>query len=234
MTSETYTTRPISGLTTAVVVWVWISIVLLAISAVGSAAYLQSLFQVPSSEPMTAYDPIPGGEAILLLALLPQYLALIASLVLGFLVLRWCYRASRNTNAVARGVTTAPHWAIWWWFIPFASLFKPYAVLSEVWRVARDPDRWTSLKDPVRLRFWWGLHLAANFAGAIIDGLDRATDTAGEVVMLLGATVVLQVILMVGALLFIGIVRETGRGQTRLIAEGRTTAPSAEGPLWAP
>lgn len=154
--------------------------------------------------------------------------------MLGFLVLRWCHRASRNTNAVARGVSTAPNWAIWWWFIPFAALFKPYTVFSEFWRVARDPDRWKSAGDPVRLRLWWGLHLAAGFAGIAVNGMDRAATTGGEVVGVAAMTVLMQGLQIAAALLFTGIVRDIGRGQTALIAEGRVAAPPDTAPAWAP
>ena len=135
---------------------------------------------------------------------------------------------------MARGVETAPHWAIWWWFIPIGSLFKPYSFFSEFWRVAHDPDRWKSASDPVRLRLWWGMQLGAGFVAIAVNVLDRAAHTVGGLVVLTGVTILMQCLQVVGGLLFIGIVREIGRLQTGLIDEGRTALPRADIPGWAP
>ena len=234
MAGKTSTTRPIAALTGAVTVWTWIYMAAIALWLAGTVYRFILLGTIDPYEPLTSIDPIPGHDAELLLTSGAALLTLVASLVTGFLVLRWCHRASRNSNAMARSVEIRPHWAIWWWFIPVASLFMPYKMFSEFWRVSESPDRWKGARDPGRLRWWWGLHLTGGILGLASNAADRAFATAGDQMIGTGMMIAMMVVQLSAGLLFVGIVRTIGRRQTSLIAEGRTNTPPDGIPGWAP
>lgn len=47
--------------------------------------------------------------------------------VSGILILKWIYRANYNSRQLgATGMVFTPGWSIYWYFIPIASLWKPY------------------------------------------------------------------------------------------------------------
>jgi ABC-type multidrug transport system fused ATPase/permease subunit len=95
-------------------------------------------------------------------------IAYIASLVVNLvLFLMWVHRTNRNAQALSAGMDVRPGWAVGWFFIPFASLYKPFQGLDQTWRVSIDPSRWRGLDTPTLLRWWWGFHLTSNIAGSM-------------------------------------------------------------------
>ena len=71
---------------------------------------------------------------------------LIALLVTAVLWCIWQHRAHSNLRAFSRiGLAYTPGWAVGWWFIPFASLWKPLGAMSELWKASEptdDPNAW--------------------------------------------------------------------------------------------
>ena len=62
----------------------------------------------------------------------------------------WQHRAHANLRAFARsGLRFTPGWAVGWWFVPIASLWKPFEAVRELWK-ASDPDSdavsWRSIR----------------------------------------------------------------------------------------
>ena len=90
---------------------------------------------------------------------------LLMLVVTGFVTLNWTYRVSRNAHSLARGLDVPPQWAVGWYFVPVASVWKPFQALREVWQVGVDPARWRTRKTPAIMRWWWGFWLAGNLAG---------------------------------------------------------------------
>lgn len=234
MAGKTYSTRAIAALTGVVSVWMWLYM-LTIVGWLAATVYRLTLLQaLHPDEYLTSVDPVPGHEDEAVIGGLAALGMVVVAVITGFIVLRWCHRASRNTNAMARGVQTRPHWAIWWWFIPFASLFKPFGVFSEFWRVARNPDGWKSVGDPVRLRWWWGFNLASGFTGGVANAADRAFTTVGEQIIGSGLLCAMMAFQLVAGVMFVGIVREIGKRQTTLITAGRIKPSLDHIPGWAP
>ncbi len=78
------------------------------------------------------------------------------------LVLTWTYRANANCRRLgATGMRFRPGWAVGWFFVPVANLWKPYQVMREIWAASRDPDRWQTQAAPAILKWWWGLFLVS-------------------------------------------------------------------------
>ena len=164
--------------------------------------------------------------AIALLVLLATYV------IAAILTLIWYGRSVRNARSLARGVRTTPVWAVAFFFIPILSLFKPYAVTSELWRSSKSPDRWLGLPDPPALRWWWGLVLTGGLASTIARYLEAPGATVASL-MAADATMILSLALhILAGVLFLQIGGAITRAQNGLIEAGYTPPPS-DLPRWA-
>ena len=157
---------------------------------------------------------------------------LITLIVSAFLVLMWYLRSVRNAHALSNGVETSPKWAIWWFFIPLVSLWKPYAMTSELWRSSRQPDGWKSLPDPSLLRWWWGAVLVGGLVINVSSILSRTAETASQLMVSESVLIGGYALQILAGVLFLRIGGVVSRQQTALIAEGRVAPPPAQ-PTWA-
>ena len=87
---------------------------------------------------------------------------------------RWIWRVNRNAHGLANGMSITPGWAVGWFFVPVASLFKPFEAMKETWQVSHDPDNWPNVAVPALLRWWWGLWIVSNIGGNASFQLSRA------------------------------------------------------------
>jgi len=87
----------------------------------------------------------------------------LTGLVTFALYLRWLHKAHRNLRVLgATGLRFTPGWAVGWYFIPIAVLFRPFQAMSELWR-ASNPiagggapgDEWRLLPPPSIVALWW-------------------------------------------------------------------------------
>ena len=104
-------------------------------------------------------------------------------LILVFLVLNlilfmfWVYRMNSNSRAqMASGMAYTPAWAVGWFFIPFANLWRPYQVMSELYRTSQNPIGWKSRPAPALIGWWWGANILSNIVGGISGKLDGHVD----------------------------------------------------------
>ena len=82
------------------------------------------------------------------------------AVVIPFLM--WIYRASKNLSALgASKQNFSPSWAVWWWFIPIADLWKPYNVTAEIW-VESHPERH---RPPAWFTVWWATWIVSIVLG---------------------------------------------------------------------
>lgn len=102
-----------------------------------------------------------------------------AYLVVAFLVLKWIYRVSRNAHSAAQGLTISPPWAVGWFFVPVAFLWKPFQGLREAWQVSCDAGNWRAVPVPALLRWWWALFLISNFLGQLSLRLTQISGDPG-------------------------------------------------------
>ena len=97
------------------------------------------------------------------------------------LFLRWIYFANSNARALgASGMRFSPGWSIGWYFIPVATLWKPYQAMKEIWQASADARNWLNVVVPTLLPAWWTLWLVSNFLGQASLRLSmRANDPEG-------------------------------------------------------
>src|SRR5262245_38495317 len=81
----------------------------------------------------------------------------------GVLILMWIYRANLNAHRLgADGMAFTPGWAVGWYFVPFANLWKPYQAMKEIWQVSASPQHWESEDRPWFLPLWWTLWIVTS------------------------------------------------------------------------
>lgn len=120
-------------------------------------------------------DNVPEGAE--LVAVLVVFLLFVGQVVLRLTTVVvfciWLYRTVAAAEELSpRPFATTPGWAVGWFFIPFANLFKPYQAVREVYdatnpEAAVDPDAPLLLaggapESPWQLKVWWIGWLAMN------------------------------------------------------------------------
>jgi heme/copper-type cytochrome/quinol oxidase subunit 2 len=171
--------------------------------AILAAFGLLTAFQMSMlmQNPERSVDGVPLGFEPYLLAYGLLAIAYIASVVVyNILLLMWVHRANRNAQSLSKDMDVSPGWAVGWFFVPFASLFKPFQGLDETWRVSTDPSRWKALDTPVLLRWWWGFFLVSNITGSVSNMAARAPGVGGQIAGTIIAMICFCSALVAGAL----------------------------------
>jgi len=95
----------------------------------------------------------------------------------------WTHRVMRNAWSFANRYSwleTSPGWAVGWFFIPFACLWKPFGALSQAWRATVDPKGGAFLKAPGIMVAWWTVwvisNLLSNFSARMSLGAGDSMD----------------------------------------------------------
>lgn len=75
----------------------------------------------------------------------------------------WIHRAHANLHAAGiEGLQFSPGWAIGWYFVPIALLFKPFQAMRELWNQSHQTADSFSAPAPGTLSAWWGLWIVSN------------------------------------------------------------------------
>jgi hypothetical protein len=107
------------------------------------------------------------------------------------LILKWIYRANYNAHQLgAKRMEFTPGWAIGWFFIPVACLWKPYEAMKEIWQASQSPHEWRKVETGVLLPIWWTLWLMNAVAGQFVF---RFALKAEELDELVNASIINQV-----------------------------------------
>ena len=234
MAKKTYTTRPIDRLWGAMRGWAIVYLLASGALVAATGYRLSLLAGLPSDMGMTEMDVLPGGDLEMVATTVVSLVWVLAYFVAGFLTLKWYYRATQNAHALSAVIENSPAWALWGFVIPFVSLWKPYGVTSELWRSSQAPDRWKGLRDPIMMRWWWGLVLAGSLPLSLSNVMSKNAVTVHELAITAGVMMAGMFLHMAAGVLFLRIAGPISARQTELIGAGRT-APSESGqPAWAP
>lgn len=120
--------------------------------------------------PPEHFHAYPHLSAVVAVGALFQVGAFVLSIIV---VGRWMWRVNSNAHGLANGMSITPGWAVGWFFVPVASLFKPFEAMKETWQVSHDPDNWPNVAVPALLRWWWGLWVVSNIVGGVLFQLNR-------------------------------------------------------------
>ncbi len=95
----------------------------------------------------------------------------------------WTFKTKKNARSLgATDMKYSPGWSVGWYFVPIATLWKPYQALKETF-MASHPDyrgNWQAAPGPAILPVWWLLWLASNILGQWVFRTSLRADTLEE------------------------------------------------------
>ena len=123
----------------------------------------------------TLYPDDPTGEALLFAfggSILGFYLSFFVSIIP---VARFTYRAMRNLHQLdAPDAQMSPGWAVGWYFVPIANLFKPVEGMRQIVDASYRQAGKTAVDTP-SLALWWGTWIAGSVVGNVADRIPDET-----------------------------------------------------------
>jgi len=149
-------------LTRALRLFLYLAIALAALSLVSQLLELQLLNDMQAGR-----SPAPGEAAGNdLRQQIVASLRVINFIVVIVLFCIWIYRANYNARQLgAADMKFSPGWAVGWYFIPIANLWKPYQAMCEIWQASANPAYWQQQTRGSILQVWWAFFLLSNFLG---------------------------------------------------------------------
>ena len=104
-------------------------------------------------------------------------------LILTVLIAMWIYRANNNVRALgAANMDFTPGWSVGWYFIPIASLWKPYQAMKEIWKASASPSSWSEQNVPSMLPWWWFFWIVSSWFGSVAFPLALRGETIDQLI----------------------------------------------------
>lgn len=168
-------------LAATVTVFMWIY---LAGTAAAFAAVLYELVALSRQSPAARLDTlvsVTGDPTQDLIITGVRLVAFVIYIITAILFLKWNYRVVKNARVMTggRGMTATPGWAIGWYFVPIAFLWKPFEYMRQAWQAATNPTSPSTVEVPGFMRWWWGLWLITVISDNISGQLGNRADTVG-------------------------------------------------------
>ncbi|WP_395332381.1 DUF4328 domain-containing protein [Novosphingobium sp. BL-8H] len=151
--------------TKAVQVMLWVYIGVAAMAAVGLCAAVAS-----------GRDLADINTTISILMLL---LLLACAVAVGM----WIHRAHANLFAAGlEALEYTPGWSVGWFFIPVATLFKPFSAMRELWERSHLEPNDNDQAD-YRLVAWWACWIIGQLADNVASRIPYPTAVAGLMIV---------------------------------------------------
>jgi hypothetical protein len=116
------------------------------------------------------------------------YLAIVFLLIFfvgGIIVFKWIKLANENVRALgAKNLEFSPGWAVGWFFVPIANLFKPYKVMNEIWSATHSPGNWKKNENHRAVQKWWGLWIGSSGLIQLSNNLEKNADSVDKIIQL--------------------------------------------------
>ena len=222
--------QPLGWKTTATIVCFAASIVLAFVQTGTSIAFGEVLKQ-----------PVPENLGLIAMVGLVG-LATSAVGIGGYVFfLMWLYQASKNLRSFGQhSLEYTPGWCVGWWFIPIASLWKPFGAMREIWR-ASDPETvgprpthaWHEAPVTSLLPLWWGIYVLNGFVTMAIalSSMDFSAD-AGVKATVGPASFISNGLHGIAGIVLIMVMRQLATRQTA--AAAKLTSAAYEAPPAGP
>ena len=158
------------------------------------------------------------------------WLLVFIAITVVFLI--WIYRAHRNLSALGvQNLRFSPGWAAGWFFIPIMSLFRPYQVVTEIWKgsdpKSTDGVSWQSVPLSPLIGWWWAFWIIGNFISNFAARLFLTGETTGLASS--WCVLIADVIEIPAAILAIAIIRRISVRQQENGSQAVKFAPQASG-----
>ncbi|MBP2160676.1 MULTISPECIES: DUF4328 domain-containing protein [Asticcacaulis] len=197
--------KPLKGLTKA-------TKVLIGLAMPGMLAYVVCLVMQMVTGERVDFDAEELSVLGTVAALVSLYL-IIAWIAAGITSLFWIYGAARNAAALQPNVELSPGWAVGWYFVPIALLFKPYQYMEKIWNISLDVAE--DAETTRLLGYWWAAHVVGGIVTRIAE---RTTKFAAEsgVMFDLAMEAVGYSLILISMALFFRIVETVHKNQMKL------------------
>lgn len=131
------------------------------------------------------------------------YMAIYA--VSGIASLIWTFRASRNARTLSvLPQQYRPGWAVGWYFVPIANLWKPYDSMKEIWRRSAWP---VAEQLPTVYGQWWLMWIVGNVLGQITLRVTLNAEDVDQMLVASGLSLVSDLINVLLVLAYAQIIR---------------------------
>jgi hypothetical protein len=179
--TKTYTPRDPAPLARAVVLWIRISLGLTVVGLITGLMQVVALARISPARSFTFGAPIRGLEPFAPVIGVADAVSAVVGIVAMVLFLKWIYRTSRNAHALsAQPLKISPPWAVGWFFVPIANLFKPLEAVRETWQATLRPDAPNEVKPPPIVWNWWKFWVVSNLFAIIGVRASMQADEVGE------------------------------------------------------
>ena len=174
-------------------------------------------FGPPKTEP--DYDLLDRVDGVI------SMVVLVTFILSAVMVSRWIMRVNDNAQKWSNGVTITPGWNVAWFFVPLASLYKPFQGIRETWQASIDPAYPESVDVPIIMRLWWAFYLAMSAAGNVSFRLSLGADTAEQFIFARWFEIASLLIDLPTTILLIMLIRQlTAIQQSVILTHDRETA----------
>lgn len=151
----------------------WVKLLIAAYVVASLAVVAGQLGEIAGSVDLEAEDGNLAVQMIVSLAYLALSVVFIASIVL---VAMWIYRAHANVRTAGITLEVTPGWAVGWFFVPIANLFKPFQAMRELWNASHNTSDGYTQESPPALKLWWGFWIVSN----VITNISARAMFSGE------------------------------------------------------
>ena len=140
-------------------------------------------------------------------------LVVIATIVLFAM---WVYRVNSNVHALGSpDLRFTPGWAVGWYFVPVANLWKPYQVMKEIWRASSNPGAWQSETTSPVLGWWWFWWIVSSIVSNVSMRMSLRAEDLDELISVGPINIASCVLDLVSAIFALLIVKKIGDFQAR-------------------
>jgi hypothetical protein len=213
-------TRPFRSarrLGTAVVVLLSVNAAVLAVNAVFRILEMGLLRRAARGQLVTLAEALASDDRIEASAIT----WILVTIPTGIVWLVWQHRSHANLRAVGIvGLRFSPGWAVGWWFVPIANLWKPFQTVRELHTASAGVDRWLVTPTSALIGWWWAAWLIQGVGGRIAGTLLTDVDSIPSATAASRFALLTVLVTIVAAFLAILIVRSIVARQATLVAAG--------------
>ena len=176
MTTDTVTFRDLSRVAAVLKASLWVYMGIAAIALWSDWLDIEVVSRAANGAVVSDIEAAAGDSRRALLA----RLYLVSFVVTAVTFLRWTYLSSRNARFLgADALQFTPGWAVGWYFIPVATLWKPYQALKETFKASHPEftENWRQAPHPAIMPLWWTLWILAGLIGQTVGRAALRADT---------------------------------------------------------
>jgi len=128
----------------------------------------------------------------------------------------WVYRVNSNLHALGcQGLRFTPGWAVGWYFVPIANLWKPYQAMNEIWRASKSPANWEAETTSSLLGWWWFWWIVSSVVGNVSMRLTFQAESLDAMISVGPLNIAASALDLVSAIFALRLVKTIGGFQAK-------------------